>query len=427
MQAWESRLRTAARWLTVALPILLIAGRAAADSALSLGAIFFLIRCIGTGDWSWTRRAWVRVIFGLWLWMLLISAYAYRVGPSYGQTLEWIRFILFAAAAEAWLLDEIWIRRLLFATGAALLFTAADAILQYTTGYDIFHYPKPYPTRLTGPFYPKQQVGIYMARLFFPAVFGLGALLLSRKQTTTRRALIAASAGLLVTAIFLSGERAALLLTLFGLILSLLVWQGLQRTLIAVGVLIVAGTAVYQLNIAIVQRQIDSTATTMAHIPQSPYGKLWRTGLMIGWAHPLTGVGMHNFRYVCKDPAKHYPGCNIHPHNMYIQWFAASGFPGLAGFIILVTVWLRHLWLAILRSGRNARVLGPALGVFIQLWPFIPTGGFFSNWNAVTFWLGLGWALASTRLYGAVPAARDLRNKEPSQADLSVSTTDHLT
>lgn len=399
MQTWESRLQTAARWLTVALPVLLIAGRAAADSALSLAALFFLIRCIGTGDWSWTRRPWVRIIFGLWAWMLLISAFAYRVGPSYSQTLEWTRFILFAAAAEAWLLDEKWMRRLLFVTTAALLFTAGDAILQYVTGHDLFMRPRWNPTRLTGPF-DKPEVGMYTARLFFPTVLGMGALMLANPKTILKRAALTAGALLLVTAIFLSGERAALLLTLFGLVLSLLVWQGMRRALIAIGVLILAGTAVFKLNIPIVQRQLDSTVATMGNVRQSPYGKRWITGLMMGSEHPITGVGMHNFRYVCKLPAKHYPVCDIHPHNIYIQWFAASGVPGFLGFVVLVAVWLRHLWRALLKSGRNARILGPALGVFIQLWPFMPTGGFFSNWNAVTFWLVLGWALASARLYG---------------------------
>ncbi|MGA7966978.1 MAG: hypothetical protein WCB49_14010, partial [Gammaproteobacteria bacterium] len=62
--------------------------------------------------------------------------------------------------------------------------------------------------------------------------------------------------------------------------------------------------------------------------------------------------------------------------------------------------WLRRLWRATLRSRRNAWVLGPTIGVFIYLWPLLPTGSFFSNWNAVTFWLVLAWALASARVYG---------------------------
>ncbi|MGA7799333.1 MAG: O-antigen ligase family protein, partial [Gammaproteobacteria bacterium] len=335
MQVWESRLQTTARWLTVALPVLLITGRAAADSALSLAAILFFIRCIGTGDWSWTRRTWVRVAFGLWLWMLLISNFAYKVGPSYTEALAWIRFVVFAAAAEAWLLDKIWMRRLVFTTGAALLFTAGDAILQYITGHDLFMHPRWSPTRLTGPF-DHPEVGIYIARLFFPGVLGGYALAVAGRRTDLRQALVTAGALLLLTAIFLSGERAALLLTLFGVILIVLLWQGMRRALIVVAALIVGAIVLLELNLPIVQRQLDSTAATMANIRQSPYGPLWETGLMMGRDHPLTGVGMHNFRYVCQEPTKHFPGCNLHPHNMYIQWFAESGIPGLIGFAILV-------------------------------------------------------------------------------------------
>lgn len=400
MQVWESRLQTTARWLTVALPVLLITGRAAADAALSLAAILFLIRCIATGDWSWTRRTWVRVAFGLWIWMLVISNFAYKVGPSYTEAAAWIRFVFFAAAAESWVLDKTWIRRLVYVTGAAVLFTAGDAILQYITGHDLFHYPKFSPLRLTGPFYPHPEVGVYMMRLFFPALLGGLAVAASQATSTRWRVAVTAGAALIVTAIFLSGERAALLLTLFGLIIIILLQRGLRRALVAVGTLAVLIAVLVAVKPPIVQRQVDSSAAVLADFWNSNYGQLWRSGLMMGRASPLTGVGMHNFRYVCVEPGKHFPRCNLHPHNMYIQWFAESGLPGLIGFVLLVGTWVAQFWRAVRRNGGSGWILGPALAVFVQLWPIAPTGSFFSNWNAVTFWLVLGWGLASLKFHG---------------------------
>lgn len=400
MQVWESRLQTTARWLTVALPVLLITGRAAADTALSLAAILFLVRCIATDDWSWTRQTWVRVALGLWMWMLIISNFAYKVGPSYTEAAAWIRFVLFAAAAETWILDKIWIRRLIYVTGAALLFTAGDAVLQYVTGHDLFHYPKYSADRLTGPFSPHPEVGVYMMRLFFPASLGGLAVAMSRSAGTPWRVAVTAGAALVVTAIFLSGERAALLLTLFGLILIVFIRQGLRRALMAVGALAVLVAVLVAVKPPIVQRQVDSSAAVLADFRNSNYGQLWQSGLMMGRASPVTGVGMHNFRYVCVEPGKHFPRCNLHPHNMYIQWFAESGIPGLVGFVILVGVWLNRFWQAVRQSGGSGWILGPALAVFVQLWPIAPTGSFFSNWNAVTFWLVLGWGFASVRFHG---------------------------
>jgi len=422
MQVWESRLQTTARWLTVALPVLLITGRAAADSALSLAAILFLVRCIATGDWSWTRRTWVRVALGLWIWMLIISNFAYKVGPSYTEAAAWIRFVLFAAAAESWILDKTWIRRLVYLTGAAALFTAGDAILQFVTGHDIFGYPKFSPERLTGPFSPHPEVGIYLARLFFPAVLGGFALAAASTRARPRQFAMGTAVAIVVAAIFLSGERAALILTLLGLLLIVLAKFGTRPALAFMATLAIAGTILLMLNPPIVQRQIESTGAEITSFTQSDYVHLWESGLMMGRNHPLTGVGMHNFRFVCKETAKHFPGCNLHPHNMYVQWLAESGAPGLIGFLILIGVWFSNLRLAIDRSGCSAWLLGPALGVFIQLWPFMPTGSFFSNWNATTFWLILGWALSSARLYGgaavapgssAVSPARDFAEAAP--------------
>lgn len=399
MQAWESRLQTAARWLTVALPILLVSGRAAADSALSLAAILFLVRSIATGDWSWTRRTWVRVAFGLWIWMLIISNFAYKVGPSYTEALAWMRFVVFAAAAEGWILDRTWIRRLIYVSGAVLLFTTGDAVLQYMSGHDLFGYPSYSPTRLTGPFYPHPEVGMYMTRLFFPAIVGAFGLAAVSGRAKMWRLVTTAIAVVIFAAIFLSGERAALILTLFGLVLIVLTWQGWRRALIAIAAIAALAVFMVDLNPPIIQRQLESTAQVLSTFKQSDYYHLWETGMMMGRAHPITGVGMHNFRYVCQEPAKHFPSCNLHPHNMYIQWFAESGLPGLIGFVLLVGVWLKRLWDAALQPGATPWVLGPAIGALIQIWPFITTGSFFSNWNAVTFWLVLGWGLASVGLY----------------------------
>lgn len=394
---WEVRLRTTARWLTVLIPVFLVSGRAAADSAMSFVAILFLLRNIGTGDWSWTKRTWFRIAFVLWLWMLLISNFAYHVGPSYTEALTWLRFLLFAAAAEAWLLNGTWLRRLLYVTGATLLFTASDAIFQYISGHDIFMHVSVHPNRLTGPF-RAEEVGIFLARLYFPVVLGGFAITASRPRL---RVLVFVGAVLLLTAIFLSGERAAFLLTLLGIAVTVAFWKGARLALSAALVPVVALSLLIAFAPNRIPIQYSTTVTMLPHFWHSDYGHLWETGLMMGKTHPLTGVGLNNFRYVCKAPGTHYPSCNLHPHNMYIQWFAELGIPGLLGFLILVGSWYRRFWRELQRRPRNAWILGAATGVFIQLWPFITTGSFFSNWNAVTFWLVLGWAMASINLHVA--------------------------
>ncbi|HKK13765.1 MAG TPA: O-antigen ligase family protein [Gammaproteobacteria bacterium] len=381
--------------------MLLVLGRAGADVGLSLAAILFLVHSAGTGDWGWVRRPWFRVAFVLWLWLLFTSNFAFAVASAYSQAGTWMRFLVFAAAAEHWLLDERWMRRLLVVTSVTVLFVAADAVLQYLSGFDVFMHPWFNPYRLTGPF-NDPKVGVYMARLLFPGLLGLWAWGAYR----ARRRWFAVILGLLAaTAVFLSGERMAFIFVLFGLFLTALAWFGVRRAavLALVGAAVLSAMFFAGRGNEAIQRQFVSTAQEFAGVWNSPYGHLWRSGVKVGSARPLTGVGMHNFRVACSIPGIGMPPsfdyrCNLHPHNMYIEWFSESGIPGLLGFVTLVGVWLRRVWRAGRRSGWPGWLLGPAVGVFVYLWPLAPTHGFFSNWNAVTFWLLLGWALAAARI-----------------------------
>ena len=115
-----------ARVLTVAIPLLLVTGRAAADAAILLIALLFIARSIVTRDGSWLRATWVRIGLALWVWMLLISNLAFDVGLSYIQAVPWLRFLLFAVALEAWVLNAVWIRRLVISATVMLVFVAVD-------------------------------------------------------------------------------------------------------------------------------------------------------------------------------------------------------------------------------------------------------------------------------------------------------------
>ncbi len=399
---YEAHLQAAARSLTVALPVLLVLGRGAADTALSLVAILFLVRSAATRDWSWLARNWVRVAVVLWVWMLLISGFAFDPARSYGAALSWIRFLLFAAAAEHWILDDVWLRRLAWVACATLALVAPDVIWQFITGHDVLGHASQ-GIRLSGPFL-RPEAGVFMTRLLFPALLSVWAWSSAGAQRTVLRRLVPMVLGLVFfTAIFLTGERAALILSLFGLLIVIVLWQGVRWVMIGVVGIAVVMVALVAANPRIVQRQFDSTYKTLQNFPQTVYGQLWRSGVKLGTARPLFGVGVQNFRVACSDPKIGLPPtvsmrCGLHPHNMYIQWFADTGIPGVMGFMTLVVVWLWRFWKCGAVASWSGWLLGPAIGVFLYLWPIATTGGFFSNWNAVTFWLVLGWALSAARL-----------------------------
>ena len=393
-----------ARVLTVAIPLLLVTGRAAADVAIFLVALLFLVRSIIVRDGSWLRATWVRIGLALWLWMLLISIFAFDVRLSYIQATPWLRFLLFAVALEAWVLNAVWMRRLVISATTMLVFVAVDAWWQYFTGFDFFNHPRPSDTRLTGPF-DDLRVGTYLVKLMFPALLGFAAWHAGKNTSASFKLFLGGSALLVIGAVFVSGERMAFLLLMLGLCLAAVLQKGALRAAVA-GVLVlgavgVGGVAV--MDRAMLERQFMSVVATLSVFRDSPYGELWRSALHLGSERLLTGVGMKNFRVACDNPEIGLPvevelRCGTHPHNLYLEWFAESGIPGLILFLSMLAALAGRLWRGWQTESSRAWMLGPMIAAIIQLWPIATTASFFSNWSGVLIWLAIGWTLAAARV-----------------------------
>ena len=393
-----------ARVLTVAIPLWLVTGRAAADAAILLVALLFIVRSIVNRDASWLRATWVRIGLALWLWMLLISNFAFDVNLSYMQAVPWLRFLLFAVALEVWVLNAVWIRRLVISATVMLVFVAVDAWWQYFIGFDFFLHPRPSETRLTGPF-DDLRVGTYLVKLMFPALLGFAVWRIGEQANLGVKLFLGGAALIVIGAVFVSGERMAFLLLVLGLFLAAVLQKGALRAAVA-GVLVLGTVGVGMVAMAdrdMLDRQFTSVVTTLSTFRNSPYGELWRSALQLGSERPLTGVGMKNFRVACKDPQIGLPEevtvrCGTHPHNIYLEWFAESGVPGLLLLVLMLAALARHLWHGWQVEYSRAWMAGPVIAVIIQLWPAATTASFFSNWSGALMWLAIGWALAAARV-----------------------------
>ena len=109
------------------------------------------------------------------------------------------------------------------------------------------------------------------------------------------------------------------------------------------------------------------------------------------------GIGVKNFRNLCKDPRYYVNGnsrCFTHPHNTYLQILTETG---LVGFLFLLTLLfyfckyvLKHFMLKL--KGKfyfNDFEICILSGVTIYLWPLIPTGNIFNNWINICLFLNL--------------------------------------
>lgn len=386
-----------ASWLTILFPVLIVLGSAVADIGMSTIAILFVLRSFVEKDWKWIKELWVRCLFLLWFYMLLRGVFAENPYEALRRSLPFVRYFAFAAALAFWTLkDELTLKRFLKMFTGAVLFLAADGFLQWSTGRDVImresvHLPDA-SLRLTGPFH-NPILGIMIAWLSFPVCIQF----IMSKEGKLKFGFSSLVILFVLAVTALSGERMALLLTLLGWLAAVFLMPVRKLYLLAVfsaGLLVIGALAF--VNHGLFERQIISTANTLQNWDNSPYGKLLTSDIKIAELNPLFGIGANHFRIECPKLYPEYDEhtlssvCNIHPHNIYMEWFIEQGIIGFTIFITFITV-------IFLRCARNWNFvrsnpvfIGVFIGFILRLWPLASTTTFFSPFGAPPFWLLLG-------------------------------------
>ncbi|SMF79448.1 O-antigen ligase family protein [Candidatus Pelagibacter sp. HIMB1321] len=117
--------------------------------------------------------------------------------------------------------------------------------------------------------------------------------------------------------------------------------------------------------------------------------------------NPIFGVGPKGFRYYCRtveyDPPKGV--CSTHPHNILAQLLAELGFFGFLFYFIFII----YIFQLIFSHDKNKinyfdnKLIIILIGLFINLFPFLPSGNFFNNWISSFLYFKIGLMLFSLK------------------------------
>lgn len=413
----EAALKGGAVAMTLLLPVFLFYGRAVADALLSGVALLFLARSLLAADWRWAWRPWVWLAAALWLLTLAASV---RAGSTHSalEALVLARLLLFCAALEAWVLTGPRERRWLgWVVTVLAAWLALECWQQYLFGHNVMGDPRWSDGALTGPFHKPRAGGAFLMVLF-PGPVAIVLALIGRNDPRLRLAGLALLLFSVLTMILI-GQRMPTLLMLLGLAGTALIVRRFRRlALIALAVAALTLLALPAISPPTYAKLVVKFSQQMAHFASSPYGQLYTRATVITAAHPWLGLGFDGFRDACADPAYFHGlptlgipdrdnggvlGCNIHPHNYYLQVATSAGVPGLLLFVAMVWLWLRRMVRALpSRDGQQAMLLVTA---GIILWPAASTSSLFTLDTAGWVFLMTGWALAAS---GAQAAGVDL-------------------
>ncbi len=344
-----------------------------------------------------------------WAWTILASVVRLpHAGPhALIQAVVMGRFFILAAAL-VWLLPGARLRHALAAcVTAAAAWIGLECWQQYLSGADIFGWPRWADGALTGPF-KGPKAGPALVLILFPAMLPPVMALLRRPHLASK--LIAGLiAALGLATMILIGQRMPAILMVLGLVTSAILLRPLRPVVLAtatIGLILLAATPL--ISPPTFAKLVVHFGQQLGHFGQSDYGLIYTRALVITLAHPWLGLGFDGFRAACDAPQYRHglswlgvpdaiaaspAGCNIHPHNHYLEAATAGGFPGLALFCAAIIAWLAVLGRGLL-ARPSARRAGLFTALLIAVWPFASTSAFFTLPNAGWTFLLLGWGLA---------------------------------
>ncbi len=375
-------------------PFIYLIERDPADLWLSLICLTFLGKCLYNNEWSWCSQLWFKSALLLWLFGLFSALTSPDKIFTFSQGFVWIRFPLYAAAAQVWLARDRDIRILMFLSiliGLIImcLILIAETIIE----------PK---IRLTWP-YGDLVPGSYISKFSLPVFCVLVAIAVSKNNSA---GMFSAFIGLLsVFVSALTGERTNFLIRACGGMLAGLCWKPkfiLYGSLILIEVIAICILAFYRPDLSnrygkdFVQNiPIVNTSSS------NSYWGAWRGGIQQGFITPIKGIGPSGTRDSCKNldsslptwlPGKNY--CGNHPHNFYIQLFAETGVFGLfIGCIMFVSI------ITTCFQARKDDLICPmtATAFVVPLALFFPLqqfGSFYGQWGNLFTWFAIGFALS---------------------------------
>jgi O-antigen ligase len=390
-------------YLFFLIPISLVSGPFFSDAIISIISIFFLYVLFKEKKISYLRDKKVVVFFIFCIFLILRALLSVNVVESIVPSLFYFRFGLFVLAT-VYLIKKIpnfeknFTKFLLY----TIIFVSFDAYVQIIFGYNLFGMKIAIADRISGLFGDEYVLGSYLVRLF-PLLL---ALIIDKINFNFMNILIfIISISLFNLLIFYTGERAAFVLNVILMILLTAIVKKIRKILIVtfLSSLVLIGISV-KFNKNLYDRMVQQTYSEVfkekkIRLFTEGHQNHIKSAFKMFNDNKLFGHGVKNYRVICKDPKyfEKITSCSTHPHNSYAQLLAETG---LFGFSLILFIFLyisKDLVIQFLSSFRNKEIDNKktiiSILIFINLFPFSPSGSFFNNWLSIIYFLPIGFYL----------------------------------
>tara|TARA_B110000037_G_C17078150_1_gene488787 strand:- start:50 stop:1336 length:1287 start_codon:yes stop_codon:yes gene_type:complete len=414
------------KYLLLSLPVLLISGPLLPE--IATGIIFFLIaHKMIKKEIKDFNKAFIYGFLSFYFFIIIGSLLSDYVLLSATKTGFYIRFITLTLSIYYILNNSnnflILLKNILLIIFFILIF---DGFYQYFFYENIIGMTNINKLRISSFFGKELIYGSYLCR-FLPILVGL---LIFFHRTNIDKTLIYLIILISISAIFISGERAAIILSLISISIIIFSTNFFTKSKFYIVLLILTFLAIIiNTNYGIKHKWKLTFANSIFNLSNNyividnknyplildkKYTYMTLSAIKMFKDKPILGHGVKSFRFNCKkepykidnfDSYNFRLNCGNHPHNTYVQLISETGIVGF-GFIIFFFIFILFSLLKSFFSNQkkifpNAFDLRICIlsSIFINLFPFTTTGSFFNNWLSIVYFFPIGFLFYLNKTY----------------------------
>ena len=274
-----------------------------------------------------------------------------------------------------------------------------DGLYEFIYGHNIFN-NKAFPGRIAGLFGDEWVIGSFLSRIL-PIMICL-YLIHQNKYNNYFKLFFIITIILSIVTISLSGERAAFIFLIISILLYLVLFlKNYFLKFKAFGIVLILFLLAILSSPFMIEKSKDRIFNSMnthtsLDLNKNHYLAYYNSAYEMFLNKPILGHGPKSFRIKCDDFKNYDIGCNMHPHNTYLQLLSETGFLGfifIFSFFIYISINLLKILLKKNITNYDLCKFSILISIFINIFPFVPSGSFFNNWISVIYFLPLSFYL----------------------------------
>jgi len=387
------------------LPFSLMFGNALININIIFINLIFIYECLKYRNFNFIKERFFLFLILIWIFLIVNSLLNLnRTSETYDgliRSLSFLRFILLVYATKYFFEKFNSIKEKIFNFWSIIVtIIVLDIFFEKIVGHNLIGIRSSSDERVASFFGEELVAGSFILGLGFAVTIFL--IIKNKNASVVKKTYANLFLILIPFAIFLTGERSNLIKSLIILLSFLFIvdkkflYFKKKNILIGFISLVIISLLILQSTFnrqAAIFNQINFLNKTYEDkveiIKNVQYGQHYLIAWNIFKENIWLGVGTKNFRYVCQNKKyndKYPAGCTTHPHQIYFEILSEQGLVGFFIFLVFfITVFIKNC--LILKNSKNLYHLIYFLFYAAFMVPFLPSGSFFSTYNAAIFWL----------------------------------------